>query len=109
MNSTTGNSIHENGPGEGLGAVIVSILFGIIAFILTLFTLLIFFRNYQSPNTIGIWVPIGITSAAAVGGLIFGRNSLKTNASRSLSIFSMILCTLLLLLEIGLGVALLIK
>ncbi|MNS02875.1 hypothetical protein D3C72_342000 [compost metagenome] len=107
MNNISDNQLQESR--EGMGSVVVSILLMIIAFILTLFTLLIFFRNYTSPNTIGIWIPIGITSVASLAGLLFGRNALRTGAARGLSLFSIIVCVLLLLLEAGLSVYLLIK
>ncbi|GIP19999.1 hypothetical protein [Paenibacillus sp. J22TS3] len=107
MNNITGNELHE--PKEGMGSVVVSILLMIIAFILTLFTLLIFSRNYDSPNTVGIWVPIGITAAASLGGLMFGRNSLKTGAARGLSVFSTSVSAVLLLGELVLAVLLLVK
>ncbi|USB34859.1 hypothetical protein [Paenibacillus sp. YPG26] len=107
MNNTSDNQLQESK--EGMGSVVVSILFLIIAFILTLFTLLIFYRNYTSPNTEGIWIPMGITSAASLAGLFFGRNSLRTGAARGLSLLSIGVCTLLLLIEAGLAVYLLTK
>ncbi|MBP1999636.1 cation transport ATPase [Paenibacillus shirakamiensis] len=94
---------------QELGRAIVSILFTIIAFILSLFTLLIFSRNHNSPNTIGIWVPILITFLMSGAGVFFARQALQLDAGRKMGIFSMLVNSILIAFLIVLSILLLLK